>query len=47
MVRVARHLRRQGYPRIRILDGGLEAWVTANMPVEANDSAEAAVSRAR
>jgi S1-C subfamily serine protease/rhodanese-related sulfurtransferase len=35
---LARQLRRRGYGKVRILDGGLEAWVAAGLPVEANES---------
>jgi 3-mercaptopyruvate sulfurtransferase SseA len=40
MARLARQLRRRGHGKVRILDGGLEAWVAAGLPVEANESGE-------
>jgi rhodanese-related sulfurtransferase len=34
---VANKLRQNGFTRIRPLLGGLEAWVEAGLPVEADD----------
>jgi 3-mercaptopyruvate sulfurtransferase SseA len=47
MIRVARQLRARGYRNLRILDGGLEAWVDAGLPVEANEGTEPAAAAHR
>jgi S1-C subfamily serine protease/rhodanese-related sulfurtransferase len=45
-VRLARQLRHGGYRNLRILEGGLDAWVAAGLPLEPNDPADLGVRRA-
>jgi 3-mercaptopyruvate sulfurtransferase SseA len=46
MARVAKQLRQRGYRKIRILDGGLEAWVAVGLPTESNESVDPTVPSA-